>query len=187
MDFTGRIHMGSKRVMSGPLPVQDSSGNQYTLPAGTGTVLVAMKPTNDIYIYKSGTSGSVKVTFYLCDSSGGNAVAICSISVTAGSPIKSGSVPSAQGEQSHNLSGLAGKDLYVKFTLTSGSDFQMSENMPISIKSPYTAVVAGEKIVTGDINQTGTSISAGTVMSNSHFSSGTKVEASTFNSEVLGL
>lgn len=187
MNFTGRIHKGTHGILSGPLPVQDSSGNQYTLPSGTKTVLVAMKPTNDIYIYKSGTSESTQVTFWLCDSSGGNSVSICSISVTAGSPIKSGSVPSSKSDQSHNLSGLAGKALYVKFTTTAGAGFQMTENMPISIKSPYTAVTAGNSCVVADINQTGTSITAGTVMSNSKFSSGTKIEASTFNSQVLGL
>ena len=187
MNFTGRVHKGTKGILSGPLPVQDSSGNQYTLPSGTGTVLVALKPTNDIYIYKSGTSGSTAVTFYLCDSSGGNSVAICTISVTAGSPIKSGSVPSSQSSQSHNLSGLAGKALYVKFTTSSGSGFQMTENMPIQIKSPYTAVTQGNEIKKEDINQTGASVTAGTVMTNSKFSSGTKIEASTFNSQVLGV
>ena len=50
-----------------------------------------------------------------------------------------------------------------------------------------TAVTAGNKILATDRSQTGTTTTAGTVMQDSHFTAGTKIEASTFNSQVLGL
>ena len=50
----------------------------------------------------------------------------------------------------------------------------------------YTLVTAGNKIKATDRSQTGTSTTAGAVISDSHFSAGTKAQASTFNSKVLG-
>jgi len=49
------------------------------------------------------------------------------------------------------------------------------------------AVVAGNKILATDRSQKDISTTAGDVMRDSHFTAGTKIEASTFNSQVLGL
>lgn len=59
--------------------------------------------------------------------------------------------------------------------------------LTVEYTNPYTAVTQGSKIKTSDINQTGASVTAGTKIQNSNFSAGTKAEASTFNSRVLGL
>ena len=56
-----------------------------------------------------------------------------------------------------------------------------------SVNLDYTAVVSGNKILATDRSQTGTSTTAGNVMTDSHFTAGTKIQASTFNSQVLGL
>ena len=52
---------------------------------------------------------------------------------------------------------------------------------------PYTAVSSGNKIKKEDINQTGKSFAAGSKIQDSHFSPGTKITASDFNTKVLGL
>ena len=187
MKLEGRLHRGSKAALNTIIPVQTSGGSDYTLPAGTKKVLVTLNPTEDIYIYRSPNYGNTDVNFFLCNSGNTKRVLICMISVTGGSPIKSGSIPSNQSEQLKDLSTLAGQKLYARFETVNGSGFSFVDNLPINIRSPYTAVVQGNKIVTGDINQTGTSITSGTVMQNSKFSRGTKAEASTFNSQVLEL
>ena len=56
--------------------------------------------------------------------------------------------------------------------------------------NPYTAVTAGNKIVVADINQTGTSITAGTLINasiKSGLTAGAKITAADFNRIVLGL
>ena len=68
-----------------------------------------------------------------------------------------------------------GGHVNVEFTLT------------VEFGASYTAVTAGNKILATDRSQTGTTTTAGTVMQDSHFTAGTKIEASTFNSQVLGL
>ena len=59
--------------------------------------------------------------------------------------------------------------------------------LEVTFSQAYTAVTAGNKILATDRSQTGTTTTAGTVMQDSHFTAGTKIEASTFNSQVLGL
>lgn len=181
MSFTGRIKKGSSAALNNNLQVVDGDGNAYTLPANTGNVKVQLKPTDTYYL---STLGFGTVNFYLCN--GNTKVLICQIALDP--PQKSGGIPDTPA--SVNLSSLANKQLYARFEWVSGYGENMSMNgnyLPIEIKDPYTAVTSGNKCVTGDINQTGASVSAGTVMSNSHFSAGTKIEASTFNSQVLGL
>jgi len=69
-----------------------------------------------------------------------------------------------------------------------GSNYSMRIQVVFQTEDlPYTKVTAGNKIMASDINQTGTSISAGTVMQNSNFSNGTAAQASTFNTKVLGM
>lgn len=68
----------------------------------------------------------------------------------------------------------------------SGGHVNATFTLTVEFGASYTPVTAGNKILASDINQTGTSISAGTIMTNTHFTAGTKIEASTFNSQVLG-
>ena len=183
MNFSGYIHRSSG-FLNNRFPVEYSNGNQLTLPSGTGTVAVSIHPDDSCFIQKT-QSGVGTFGFYLSDVNN-NRVKICSITVNGNSKIKSGDFPSGD-SQKKNLSSLAGKALYAWFQLESGNSNGLGfsgSKMPITIKS-NTAVVAGNKIVTNDINQTGTSITAGTIMTNSKFSKGTKCEASTFNSQVL--
>ena len=52
--------------------------------------------------------------------------------------------------------------------------------------SGYTNVTAGNKIKATDRSQTGTTTTAGAIIQDSHFTAGTKAQASTFNTKVLG-
>ena len=52
---------------------------------------------------------------------------------------------------------------------------------------PYTAVVQGDKILATDRSQTGTTTTQGAVMTDTHFTAGTKITATDFNTTVLGL
>jgi len=51
---------------------------------------------------------------------------------------------------------------------------------------PYTSVKTGNKIMATDRSQTGTVTTKGAVMSDSHFTAGTLITASAFNTKVLG-
>lgn len=69
----------------------------------------------------------------------------------------------------------------------SGGHLNVTFTLTVEFGASYTAVTAGNKILATDRSQTGTTTTAGTVMQDSHFTAGTKIEASTFNSQVLGL
>ena len=73
--------------------------------------------------------------------------------------------------------------------LQNGTSFQMTVDITITVttRTRYTAVTSGNKILATDRSQTGTATSAGSVISDSHFSSGTKITASDFNRVILGL
>lgn len=73
------------------------------------------------------------------------------------------------------------------FNNTSGQYAEYTATLTMEYTNPYTPVTAGNKILATDRSQTGTTTTVGSVMTDSHFSSGTKIEASTFNSQVLGL
>ena len=71
---------------------------------------------------------------------------------------------------------------------TNGYVTSSSFTITVEYSASYTAVTAGNKIKATDYTQTGASVSAGDVIKiQSTFSSGTKAQASTFNSQVLGL
>ena len=75
-------------------------------------------------------------------------------------------------------------------SINSSNQFTMpAQNVSVTANfaRTMTAVVAGNKIVVADRSQTGTSTTQNAVMTDSHFTAGTKIEASTFNSRVLGL
>lgn len=186
MSFSGKISTGGNALIGVQHSVVDGNGNQYTLPSNTKKMKIQLKPTSSYYLYKNG--GTANVKFFLCHDNS-DKIEICSFTVTSGSPQKSGGIPSAAIEK--DLTSLAGKTLYARFEIVSktGDTYPQLNNrlMPIELQSPYTSVTQGSEIKKEAINQTGASVTAGTVMTNSKFSSGTKIEASTFNSQVLGL
>ena len=72
-------------------------------------------------------------------------------------------------------------------TITNNQFTMPSANVTVKafFKKIYTKVVAGNYILATDRSQTGTATTAGTTLSNTHFSSGESADASTFNSRVL--
>ena len=72
-------------------------------------------------------------------------------------------------------------------TITNNKFTMPSSNVTVKafFKKVYTKVTAGNYIKATDRSQTGTSTTAGTALSDSHFSSGESASASTFNSRVL--
>ena len=70
-----------------------------------------------------------------------------------------------------------------------GGHVNVSFTLTVEFEQSYTPVTAGNKIVVADINQTGTSITAGTKIQasiKSGLTAGNKITASDFNSIVLG-
>ena len=74
-----------------------------------------------------------------------------------------------------------------RFNASSGTINVSWFKLEVTVSQAYTAVTAGNKILATDRSQTGTTTTQGAVMSDSHFTAGTLIEASTFNSQVLGL
>lgn len=72
-------------------------------------------------------------------------------------------------------------------TSISNNKFTLTQNVTVKayFKKIYTKVNAGDPIKATDRSQTGTPTTAGTELSDSHFSSGESADASTFNSRVL--
>ena len=177
MNFTGRINRRGNAMFNMPHVVEDSSGNQWTVPSNIGKVKVALKPDASNYFNIGSGSCTFRIWLY-CDSSHN----ILLTTLTVSSPITSGSIPSPAAEV--DMSSLAGRPLNVRYTVTNGSGATQVGNVPITFVT-NTPVVQGAKIKKEDINQTGASVTAGTIMTNSKFSRGTKCEASTFNTKVL--
>lgn len=72
--------------------------------------------------------------------------------------------------------------------LQNGTSFQMTVDITITVttEASYTPVTQGNVIKATDRSQTGTSTTAGDVISDTHFSAGTIMTASDFNSVILG-
>ena len=68
-----------------------------------------------------------------------------------------------------------------KAVVKNSSSGNLSCNVTITFEYKLDKVVAGDKIYSYDRSKTGTSTSSNSVMTDSNFSSGTKIEASTFN------
>lgn len=178
MNYSGVINRHGNAMFNMPHKIEDANGNQYTLPSGTKKVKVALHP--DASNYFNNTSGSCKFNIYIYADSSHN---VLLTNLTCNGKIASGDIPSSS-EQEVDLTSLAGLPLNIRYTVTNGSGATQVGKIPITFKT-NTPVTQGAKIKKEDINQTGTSIAAGTVMTNSKFSRGTKCEASTFNSRVL--
>jgi len=187
MYLSGYVDLGTHSLFGPVQEITDGSGNSYKLPSGTRNVKIQFLPSSTYYFSKSSGVASVKVHMVEVGNSS-NSLELFTFTVSASETQKSGSIPTNPVEL--DLSQFANKYIGVKFSIVTNttSTYPQLNNrkMPIKLQS-NTAVVAGNKCGIADINQTGTSITAGTKMSNSNFSSGTKIQASTFNSQVLGL
>lgn len=87
-------------------------------------------------------------------------------------------------------SGYSAPKYQARFNASSGIINVSWFKLEVTFTQAYTAVTAGNKIGTADINQTGTSISSGTKLQaslKSGLTAGNKITASDFNSIVLGM
>ena len=135
-------------------------------------------------------SGSGNITVQLCDKDGNNAYTMATIPSNGSLVMVLGANSPTYSASPVRCLGLAGKDLYIQvrgFT-TTGSNITSGQQLTVETSDKfYTAVKKGDFIKATDFTQTGGSATVGNKISNSNFSSGTKAEASTFNSKVLGL
>ena len=148
-----------------------NSSNQFTMPAQNVSVTANFVKTNySVTVASNPAAGGTLTT--------NKATANYGDTVTLTATAASGYHFSSWTKSPTNLS------------INGSNQFTMpAQNVSVTANwsRTYTAVTAGEKIMATDRSQTGTSTTAGNVMSDSHFTSGTKIEASTFNSQVLGL
>lgn len=135
--------------------------------------------------------GDGNITVQLCDKNGNNAYTMATIASNGNLVMVLGSGSPTYSAAAVRCTGLAGKDLYIQVRGFSYASSNITSGQQLTVETSdkfYTAVTKGNKIMATDFTQTGGSATAGTTkLSNSNFSSGTKAEASTFNSKVLGL
>lgn len=180
--YTGYIQTGADHasVFNRVYPIASSA---ITLPSnisGTATVKVT-SAYPDGYLSNSALNATCESKIQLCDSAGNNAVTIFTKSIAASNSWY------GTNTQTVDISGLKGKKLYGKVTpvTTSGTaGVIIREQLKIEITtSPGgTKVTAGNKILATDRSQTGTATTQYAVMKDSHFTAGTKITASAFNS-----
>ena len=120
--------------------------------------------------------GSSASDFYICNSSGGNAIWVANLG--------GGTITSNSSVVTINPRGLAGQVLYIK---ESGGEHMRGDCAFTITYSTANAVSAGNPIRASDRTQIGVGTTVGAAISDSHFSAGTPADASTFNSQVLGL
>lgn len=179
------------REVSGTIASTIAVGTPFSLGITMGANEYPMQITEvgSGSITVGGSGSSVTSHLYFCDSAGNNAYQIFQVTGVTNTMLSSTYSASTYNKSVDGCTGLKGKALYLKITggnlLNAGC-----AGKSIKIKTTgtfYTAVEAGNKILATDRSQTGTTTTAGTVMSDTHFTAGTKIEASTFNSQVLGL
>ena len=139
-------------------------------------------------LYAANASGNITVT--LCDSSGGNAYTMATIASNGTLKMVLGNNSPTYSAAQVRATGLIGKAIYIQVRGLGTINTNDTSGRVITIETSdklYTAVTAGNKIMASDFTQTGGSATVGNTISNSNFSSGTKAEASTFNSKVLQL
>lgn len=174
------VGSGSQSVDNAVYNVQDDA---ITLPASVTTATVTADVNTSGYL-KNYSASQKNITVYLCDSAGNNSVNIFSRAISGG-----GTVTSDTSSKSVNLSSLAGKKVYGKAYSDGNSSIKVMNYFAFDLAysyNDYTPVSSGSKALATDRSQTGTATTAGTVMTDSHFTAGEKIEASTFNSRVLG-
>ena len=157
-----------------------------TMPAGQmPTKITGFTGT----LYAANGLGDKKITITLCDSAGNNAYTVATLASNGNLIMVLGNNSPTYSQPAVSCPGLAGKAVYIQIRGLNNINTNSTSGKAITLQtaSAYTAVTAGNVIKATDRSQTGTSTTAGNVMTDSHFSSGTKIEASTFNSQVLGI
>ena len=157
-----------------------------TIPSTGGAATVVVTCDNNAWFQNTSTGWRLQSKLVLCDSNGNNEVTLFSKTMDPNTSDRSSVIKS-----NVDVSALKGKRVYAKvvpLSQSGGSGVVINtrystDGLQISI---VFNVTKGEIIKASDLSQTGTSVTAGTVMKDSHFSSGTKITASAFNSTVLG-
>ena len=170
-----------------------SSGYTFNNPRSLGlTLATGERPKGTIsisggawYLDYGNTGTTYTYSVYICDSAGNNGVLIGTISLKGKQTVNSITLSASVDQAS-----LKGKALYIKTTGSNADQLKFMNTMTIVINTEsdapaYTKVVAGNKIKATDRSQTGTATTQGAVIRDSHFTAGTKAEASTFNDRVL--
>ena len=159
-------------------------------PTGAITLNLSSASPQKAWI-NNGQNTQRQIEVYLCDSAGNNAIKI--FTVAGFPPYQQFKYDPTSADISNTAKLLKGQALYLKSV---GIGLAPSDNayigtygaitMTINTAIAATAVTKGNKILATDRSQIGTPTTAGEVMTDSHFASGTLIEASTFNSKVLG-
>lgn len=159
------------------------SSNQITIPSNvsnTATVKVSCDYPSG-WLANSSPNYTAKSDIQICDSNGNNAVTVLTKELAANGTDNYGTYT-----KTIDISGLKGKLIYGKVhgvTTYGGGGVLIREQLKIEI----TTTPAGSKVTAGNIikatdrSQTGTATTQGAVMTDSHFSAGTKITASAFN------
>lgn len=183
--YTGRIAPGNdfQSVFNRPYAI----GN-ITVPTNCGdSATITCTCDSDGWLYNTSGGWRLQSTIKICDSSGNNAITIFSKTLDPLATDRTGVYTATV-----NISALKGKRLYgmvVPNSSSGGSGVVINTraNDGGLLTSLVFKAVAGEIIKATDRSQTGTSTTAGAIMKDSHYSSGTKITASSFNSTVLGI
>ena len=170
-----------------------SSGYTFNNPRSLGlTLATGERPKGAVsisggawYLGYGNTGTTYTYNVYLCDSAGNNGALIGTISIKGQQTINVVSLSASVDQAS-----LKAKALYIKITGSNADQLKFMNTMTIIVNTvsdapAYTKVVSGNKIKATDRSQTGTPTTQGAKIQDSHFSAGTKAEASTFNEKVL--
>ena len=158
------------------------ASNAITLQAGVTKANVSITLGANTGYWKNGdTVSSQTGTMYLCNSDASVKVKIASTTIS-----KNNVQTATMTGSNLNVSSLAGSRIYLCVAYGS-AHVKFYGKASISLTTVHTAVTAGNKILATNRSQTGTATTKGDEISDSHFSSGTIIKASTFNSTVLGL
>ena len=157
--------------------------NAITIPSNSAdTATITITCSNSGWLYNTSPTYAAESKIVICDSAGNNAVTILQKQLQAAGADRSGGYT-----KSINISALKGKRIYgkvVPVTEYGGAGVTINKKLAISleISSGGAKVTAGNQIKATDRSQTGTSTTQGAVMTDSHFSAGTKITAADFNS-----
>lgn len=180
--YTGYIKAGSDYacVLN---KVYSISSSAITLPSNIkDTVTVKATCNNSGWLFNSSPANECSSKIVLCDSAGNHAVTIFTKTMAGGTTDRSSVFT-----KSVNISGLKGKRVYgkvVPVTAAGSAGVTINTQLKIQITTEPagTPVTSGNVIKATDRSQTGTATTQGAVMTDSHFSAGTAIKASTFNS-----
>ena len=180
--YTGdlTIEVDEIAVLGKVYPIKSST---ITIPSNArDTAFVKVTCSTAGWLYNTAHNATCKSNIQLCDSSGNNAVTICTKELAA-----LGVDRTSVFTKTINISALKGKRVYGKVTgvtVSGSAGVTINKKLNISILFP---VVAGDKILASDFTQNGLQASAGNKITNSNFSAGVKITADRMNDVILGI